>query len=65
MRIDIADRSMAEISHDKKIGNFLMPSDERLVDACIKRVRQKFKENKDFEIVTIRGLGYKGTIKNG
>ena len=39
--------------------------DERLVDACIKRVRQKFKENKDFEIVTIRGLGYKGTIKNG
>ena len=39
--------------------------DERLVDACIKRIRQKFKENKDFEIVTIRGLGYKGTIKNG
>ena len=39
--------------------------DERLVDACIKRVRQKFKENKDFDIVTIRGLGYKGTIKNG
>ena len=39
--------------------------DERLVDACFKRIRQKFKENKDFEIVTIRGLGYKGTIKNG
>ena len=39
--------------------------DERLVDACIKRVRQKFKDNPDFDIVTIRGLGYKGTIKNG
>ena len=39
--------------------------DERLVDACIKRVRQKFKDNSDFDIVTIRGLGYKGTVKNG
>lgn len=39
--------------------------DERLVDACIKRVRQKFKDNPDFDIVTIRGLGYKGTVKNG
>ena len=39
--------------------------DERLVDACIKRVRQKFKDNLDFDIVTIRGLGYKGTVKNG
>lgn len=39
--------------------------DERLVDACIKRVRQKFKDNTDFDIVTIRGLGYKGTVKNG
>ena len=39
--------------------------DERLVDACIKRVRQKFKDNPDFDIVTIRGLVYKGTVKNG
>ncbi len=39
--------------------------DERLVDACIKRIRQKFKDNPDFDIVTIRGLGYKGTVKNG
>ena len=39
--------------------------DERLVDACIKRGRQKFKDNPDFDIVTIRGLGYKGTVKNG
>ena len=39
--------------------------DERLVDACIKRIRQKLKENKDFDIVTVRGLGYKGTMKHG
>ena len=39
--------------------------DERLVDACIKRLRQKMKGNEDFDIVTVRGLGYKGTIKHG
>lgn len=39
--------------------------DERLVDACIKRIRHKLKGNEDFDIVTVRGLGYKGTIKHG
>lgn len=39
--------------------------DERLIDACIKRIRQKLKGNEDFDIVTVRGLGYKGTIKHG
>lgn len=39
--------------------------DERLVDACIKRIRQKLKGNEDFDIVMVRGLGYKGTIKHG
>ena len=38
--------------------------DERLVDACIKRIRQKLKGNEDFDIVTVRGLGYKGTMKH-
>ena len=38
--------------------------DERLVDACIKRLRQKMKGNEDFDIVTVRGLGYKGTMKH-
>ena len=38
--------------------------DERLVDACIKRLRQKLKGNEDFDIITVRGLGYKGTMKH-
>ena len=38
--------------------------DERLIDACIKRLRQKMKGNEDFDIVTVRGLGYKGTMKH-
>lgn len=34
-------------------------SDERTVDVHINRLRERFKNSKDFEIVTIRGLGYK------
>ena len=34
-------------------------SDERTVDVHISRVRDHFRDNHDFEIVTIRGLGYK------
>ncbi len=34
-------------------------SDERTVDVHVSRVREKFRNNPDFEIVTVRGLGYK------
>jgi len=35
----------------------------RTVDVFITRLRDKFSECKDFEIVTIRGFGYKAVIK--
>ena len=35
---------------------------ERTVDVHITRLRDKFKNNRDFEIVTVRGLGYKAVI---
>lgn len=38
-------------------------SAERTVDVHITRIRDKFKNNEDFEIVTIRGLGYKAFKK--
>ncbi|MDH6365495.1 two-component system OmpR family response regulator [Enterococcus sp. PF1-24] len=38
-------------------------SDERTVDVHIKRLRDKFQADVDFEIMTIRGLGYKAVIK--
>lgn len=38
-------------------------SDERTVDVHINRLRERFRENPDFEIVTVRGLGYKA-VKN-
>ena len=35
---------------------------ERTVDVHITRIRDKFKDNPDFEIITSRGLGYKAVI---
>ncbi|WP_089610594.1 response regulator transcription factor [Dehalobacterium formicoaceticum] len=34
-------------------------TDERTVDVHINRLRERFKDSGDFEIVTVRGLGYK------
>ena len=34
-------------------------TDERTVDVHIKRLRDRFRNNPDFDIVTVRGLGYK------
>ena len=38
-------------------------ADERTVDVHIKRLREKFGDLKEFEIITIRGLGYKAERK--
>jgi DNA-binding response OmpR family regulator len=34
-------------------------TDERTVDVHINRLRERFRDNRDFEIATVRGLGYK------
>lgn len=39
-------------------------TDERTVDVHINRLRDRFKDNTDFEIVTVRGLGYKAVAKH-
>lgn len=39
-------------------------SDERTVDVHVNRLRERFKTNGDFEIVTVRGLGYKAVKKS-
>ena len=38
-------------------------SDLRTVDVHIKRLREKFENFEEFDIITIRGVGYKATIK--
>lgn len=42
-----------------EIWGYDSEADERTVDVHIKRLREKFESNNDFNIVTIRGLGYK------
>lgn len=42
-----------------EIWGYEAESDERTVDVHIKRLREKFCNNEDFEIITVRGLGYK------
>ncbi|MBO1299328.1 MULTISPECIES: response regulator transcription factor [unclassified Enterococcus] len=37
-------------------------TEERTIDVHIKRLRTRFIENDDFQIVTVRGLGYKAVI---
>lgn len=39
-------------------------ADERTVDVHIKRIRERYRDSKDFEIVTVRGLGYKAVINS-
>ncbi len=39
-------------------------SDTHTLDVHISRLREKFKDNEDFKIITIRGLGYKIGEKN-
>lgn len=61
------------LSHPKKIftrqelmddiWGFDSEVDERTVDVHIKRLRDKFADLEEFEIVTVRGLGYKAERK--
>lgn len=39
-------------------------SDLQTIDVHINRLRRRFQNNPDFEIVTVRGLGYKAVIKS-
>ena len=39
-------------------------ADERTVDVHIKRIRERYRDSNDFEIVTVRGLGYNAVIKS-
>lgn len=45
-----------------EIWGFESDTDERTVDVHINRLRDRCEKFKDFEIVTVRGLGYKAVI---
>ena len=40
-------------------------SEARTVDVHINRLRDRFRDNPDFEIITVRGIGYKAVSRNG
>ncbi len=46
-----------------KIWDMDSESEERTVDVHVSRIRDRFRNNSDFAIVTIRGLGYKAVPK--
>ena len=48
-----------------EIWDMASETDERTVDVHINRLRDRFRDNQDFEIITIRGLGYKAVMKRG
>jgi DNA-binding response OmpR family regulator len=39
-------------------------TDDRTVDVHINRLRDRFRDNTDFDIITVRGLGYKAVKSN-
>lgn len=46
-----------------EIWGYDSDSDSRTVDVHIRRLREKFENSPDFEIVTVKGLGYKAVKK--
>jgi DNA-binding response OmpR family regulator len=42
-----------------EVWGYEVEGDTHTVDVHIERLRKKFRDNTDFEIVTIRGIGYK------
>ncbi len=47
-----------------EIWDYDCESGEKTVNTHINRLRKKFKNNKDFEIITIKNLGYKAVLNN-
>ena len=46
-----------------EIWDYNTESNEKTIDVHVNRLRKKLKNSKDFEIVTIRNVGYKAIIK--
>ncbi|AFA47070.1 response regulator transcription factor [Acetobacterium woodii] len=45
-----------------EIWGYESESDHRTVDVHVKRLREKLENNRDFEIITVKGLGYKSRV---
>lgn len=47
------------------IWGFDSETEARTIDVHINRLRDRFRDNPDFEIITVRGIGYKAVSRNG
>lgn len=47
----------------EEIWGYDTPTDTHTVDVHVGRLRERFRDSEDFEIVTIRGIGYKAVRK--
>ena len=47
-----------------EIWGMFSESDERTINTHINRLRERFQDSTDFEIITIRGLGYRAVKKD-
>jgi DNA-binding response OmpR family regulator len=47
----------------EEIWGYESESDEKTINVHISKLRNRYENNKDFSIETVRGIGYKGVIK--
>lgn len=48
-----------------EVWGYETEADPHTIEVHIGRIRERFKDNPDFEIVTMRGIGYKVVKNNG
>lgn len=61
--LSFPDKTFTRTSLMEEFWEMDSDSEIRTVDVHINRLRERFRDNEDFEIVTVRGLGYKAVRK--
>ena len=57
------DRTFTRMQLMDEIWGFDSDASTHTLEVHIGRLRERFKNNKDFEIITVRGLGYRAVVK--
>lgn len=57
------DRVFTRFEIMDEIWGYESESDEKTINVHISKLRNKYENNKDFAIETVRGIGYKGVLK--
>ena len=57
------DRVFTRFEIMEEIWGYESESDEKTINVHISKLRNRYENNKDFSIETVRGIGYKGVLK--